>query len=56
MSLDTKFNMLDKFSQINNLLNLHLSENKFITSFHLSQLFNLTPIECTYILNQYIIK
>jgi hypothetical protein len=56
MSLDTKFNILDKFSQINNLLNLHLSENKFITSFHLSQLFNLTPIECTYILNQYIIK
>ena len=56
MSLNTKFNILDKFSQINNLLNLHLSENKFITSFHLSQLFNLTPIECTYILNQYIIK
>ena len=50
MSLDTKLNILDKFNQINNILN-NSEENKIITSFYLSKVFNLSNLECTYILN-----
>ncbi len=55
MSLDTKLNILDKFNQINNILN-NSEENKIITSFYLSKVFNLSNLECTYILNEYILK
>ena len=55
MSLDTKLNILDKFNQINNILE-NSDENKIITSFYLSKIFNLSNLECTYILNEYIMK
>ena len=55
MSLESKLNILEKFNQINNILN-NSDENKIITSFYLSKIFNLSNLECTYILNEYIMK